>query len=56
MGPEGGGGLEKSLHNLTLGRGVKPILKVIFSKSIVYIRNSAVKCFGRDYISFASGR
>ena len=29
---------------------------VIFSKSIFYIRNRAVKWFGRDHISFASGR
>ena len=29
---------------------------VIFSKSIFYIRNRAVKWFGRDHISFASGK
>ena len=29
---------------------------VIFSNSKFYIRNSAVKWFGRDHISFASGR
>ena len=28
----------------------------IFSKTIFYIRNRAVKWFGRDDISFASGR
>ena len=29
---------------------------IIFSKLIFYIRNCRVKCFGRDHISFASGR
>ena len=50
-----GEGLEKKLHTLTL-RGGHAHSYVIFSKSIFYIRNRAVKWFGRDYISFASGR
>ena len=50
------GGLEKSLHTLTLGRGGETHSDVIFSKSIFYIRNRALKLFGRDHISFASGR
>ena len=49
-------GLEKSLHTLTLGGGGKTHFYVIFSKSIFYIRNRAVKWFGRDHVSFASGR
>ena len=48
-------GLEKSLHTLTL-EGGQTHSHVIFSKSIFYIRNRAVKWFGRDHISFASGR
>ena len=52
---EKGGGLERSLHTLTLGRGGQTHPHVIFSKSI-YIRNRAVKWFGRDDISFAFGR
>ena len=38
------------------GGGVPNPFYVIFSKSIFYIRNRAVKWFGRDHISFASGR
>ena len=49
------GRLEKSLHTLTLG-GRQIHSYVIFSKSIFHIRNRAVKWFGRDHISFASGR
>ena len=49
--PKEGRGLEKSLHTLTLGRG-QTHSYVIFSKSIFYIRNRAVKWFGRDHISF----
>ena len=49
--------MEKSLHTLTLGRaGGQTHSYVIFSKSIFYIRNRAVKWFDRDHISFASGR
>ena len=29
---------------------------IIFSKSIFYIKNCTAKWFGRDHISFASGR
>ena len=50
------GGLEKPQHTLTLGRGGQTHSYVIFSKSIFYIRNRAVKWFGRDHISFAYGR
>ena len=50
-----GGGLEKTLHTLTLGGG-QTRSYVIFSKSIFYIRNRAVKEFGRGHIPFASGR
>ena len=50
------GGLEKSLHTVTLGGGGQTQSYVIFSKSIFYIRNRVVKWFGRDHISFASGR
>jgi hypothetical protein len=35
-----------------LGEGGQTYSYVIFSKSIFYIRNRAVKCFGRDHISF----
>ena len=49
------GGLEKSLQTLTLGRG-STHSSVMFSKSIFCIRNRAVKGFGKDHISFASGR
>ena len=45
------GGLEKSLHTLTLrGRG-QTHSYVIFFRSIFYIRNRAVKWFGKN-ISF----
>ena len=47
-----GEGLEKSLHTLTFGRRGQIHSYVIFSKSIFYIRNRAVKWFGRDHISF----
>ena len=49
-----GEGFEKSLHTLTLGgRGSNPFLRNIFQVDILcYIRNSAVKWFGRDNISF----
>ena len=49
-------GLEKSLHTLTWGGGSQTHSYVIFSKSIFYIRNRAVKWFGKDHISFASER
>ena len=52
-----GGGLEKSLHTLTLGSRDQTDSYVIFFKSIFYIRNRVVMWFGRDQnISFASGR
>ena len=44
------GELEKSLHTLTLEGQTHSY--VIFSKSIFYIRNHAVKWFGKDHISF----
>ena len=54
------GELEKSLHTLTLtmgrGGGSQTHSYVIFSKSIFYIRTRTVKWFGRNHISFASGR
>ena len=43
---------EKFLHTLTLGGGGQTQSYVIFSKSIFYIRNHAVKWFGRESISF----
>ena len=52
---EAGGG--NNLYILLLwGGGGQTHSYVIFSKSIFYIRNHAVKWFGRDFISFASGR
>ena len=48
------GELEKSPHTLTLGGQTHSY--VIFSNSIFCIRNCAVKWFGRDHISFGSGR
>ena len=46
------GGLENLYILLLWEGGGQTYSYVIFSKSIFYIRNSAVKWFGRDRISF----
>jgi hypothetical protein len=55
-GSEGGRGVGKISKYSYLGEGGQTHSYVIFSKSLFYIRNCAVKWFGRDHISFASGR
>ena len=56
-GPEGEGGVGKISTYSYFGEGVVQTHSyVIFSMSMFYNRNHAVKCFGRDHISFASGR
>ena len=55
-GPEGGGIGKISTYSY-FGRGeAQTHSYVIFSKSLFYIRNRAVKWFGKDHISFTSGR
>ena len=51
--PEGGGRVGKISTYSYFGGGKGQIHSyVIFPKSIFYIRNRAVKWFGRDHISF----
>ena len=50
------GGGWKNIYILLLWGGGEAHSYVIFSKSIFYISNRAVKLFGKDHISFASGR
>ena len=45
-----------STYSYLEGEGGQIHSYVIFYKSIFYIRNRAVKWFGREHISFASGR
>ena len=56
MVPREGGGVGKICTYPYLGEEGQTHSYVIFSKSIFYIRNRVVQWFGRDHVSFASGR